>query len=124
MKHSTWDQEKNLASSRQDFSMMKCGLLIERTVVTQGKSDTVTVKRCVRFILNDVNVHKVSWGTKPVLIDGKRIDFPKIVRKKIITYMFHDYAEKILIRETGSGDIPFKILQRLFCPMTRKVEMQ
>ena len=74
--------------------MMKRGLPIERTVVTRGKFDTVTVERCFRFILNDANVQQISLGKKPVLIDGKTVDFPKLVRKKIITYMFRDYAEK------------------------------
>ena len=59
--------------------MMKRGLQIERKVVTQGKFDTVTVELCTRFILNDANFQRICWGKKIVLIDGKTVDFPKLV---------------------------------------------
>ena len=117
--------KKNLASSGRYFSVMKRVLPIERTVVNRGKFDTVTVERCFRFILNDANVQQISLGKKPVLIDGKIVDFPKLVRKKIITYMFRDYAEKYPDSRDRLGEYSFQnILQRLLRPMTRKVEMR
>lgn len=69
-------------------------MLIKILKVTQKKYDSLSIERYVRFILNDANVQRISWETKPVLIDGKSVNFPKLVRKKLIAYMFCDYIHK------------------------------
>jgi hypothetical protein len=73
------------------------------------KSD---VQLAVRFILSDVNVQKILWGTNKVMVHGEEVEMPKLIRKKI-AYMYQDYMETVPEDQRISNESFRKIAQAL-----------
>ena len=55
--------------------------------------EKLAVERAGRFFLNESNVQLISWGTKIVLLDGRTVEFPKLVQKKHLERMLRDFME-------------------------------
>ena len=72
---------------------MQEGNVLQPTIKSLATYDKLAVQRAVRFILNDANVQRISWGTLTVLLNGEEVDFPKLIRKRIVEYMLRDLVE-------------------------------
>ena len=72
---------------------MEEGNVLQQSIRHVASYERPAVERAVRFILNDANFQRISWGTRNVILDGEELIFPKLVRKKLIEYMKRDYIE-------------------------------
>ena len=84
-----------IANLRRMYSYLASGSMLQppkRSLQHYKKTD---VEQCIRFILSDNNVQRISWGTKKVMIDGEELNFPKLIRRKVIQYIHRDYVETI-----------------------------
>jgi len=97
-----------IAEARKEFKFMEQGNVLQQSVRYVESYDKFAVERAVRFILNDANVQRISWGTKKVIIQGEEVDFPKLVRKRVIEYILRGYNEYYLEREDRIGNSSFK----------------
>jgi hypothetical protein len=43
-----------------------------------------------------------------ILLDGKQIDFPRLIRRKLIAYMLRDYIEYFPMEYSRIGNTSFK----------------
>ena len=51
------------------------------------------VEQAVCFILNESNVQRISWGTKSVILNSRKVEFPKLIRKTHVELMLRNYLE-------------------------------
>ena len=71
-----------MEQARSDARLLSNGKKINlKAISRQSKCDS-TIEKCVDFILSDMNVSSVSWGSKTVLTQstGEAI-LPKLTRK-------------------------------------------
>ncbi len=93
---------------RKNFTLLAEGKCIKEEVGHHFNYDKATVYCAVHFILNDSNVQRVSWGTKTILLDGNKIDFPRLIWRKLIEYMLHHYIEYFPMKYSRIGNTSFK----------------
>ena len=83
-----------LIQARKDIKNLKKGKCLEMNVICWNYKTDETILKCVRFVLNDINVSSVSWGTKKVLSQTRgEITLPKLTRKVRIAMMYRRYKE-------------------------------
>ena len=72
------------ANLRRIYSYLASGSMLKPPKRSLQHFKKIHVEQCVRFILSNSNVQRISWGTKVILIDGEELSFPKLIRKKVI----------------------------------------
>ena len=80
---------------RRKFTHVASGLVLKPSVRSVQHFRKLDFKKAVQFILSDGNVQRISWGSKKVMVNGEELDILKLIRKKIVTYMYQDYMEKV-----------------------------
>lgn len=88
---------------------MMDGKIIIDPIRTLRSYEKSVVHTAVRFILNDNNVQRVSWGTRTIVVDGEEVVLPNLIRKKYITYMLRDYIENFSANERIGNTSFYKI---------------
>ncbi len=71
---------KTVIKAQKNFSYLSQGKCLKQDVKFCANYDCVAVSSAVHFILNDSNVQRLSWGTNTVLLDGREVDFPRLIR--------------------------------------------
>jgi hypothetical protein len=99
---------RTVIQGRKNFTLLAEGKSIKEEVRQRVNYDKATVYCAVRFVLNESNVQRVSWGTNTILLDGKQIDFPRLIRKKLVEYMLRDYMEYFPMKYSRIGNTSFK----------------
>jgi hypothetical protein len=55
----------------------------------------------------------MSWGTNKVMVSGKEVEMLKLIRKKIVAYMYREYMETVPEDQRISSESFRKIAQAL-----------
>lgn len=71
--------DRTIVASRKRFQCLQDGRVLEPDIRRLASYNKLAVQRAVRFVLNESNMHRISWGTKTVLLDGRTVEFPKLV---------------------------------------------
>lgn len=112
-----------ISASRRNYAYLSQGHEIIKNKRTVARYDEMTVKKSVDFILSDRNIQRVSWGTKRVEIDGEEVDFPNLVRKKLIGYMMRDYHEVYFNKQDRVGNESFQKVAKEITKMDMKAKL-
>lgn len=80
-------------SARSNMSrMMATGKVVKERKKRVGIPDEV-IRATVQYILQSNNVQYMAWGTRRIVVDGKKLRFPVLVRKVGGEAMWRNYAK-------------------------------
>ena len=84
----------------------KCDLRrIEKNKTTKKRCEDDRIQEVVNFIFRDDNIQMLSWGTKPLFVDGEWVSFPSILRRMEAFPMWHKYSKEIILNGNGKKPI-------------------
>lgn len=103
--------------SRNDMlSMISKGDLSTVRKVRRSFDDN-SIRETLMYILNDNNVHLLSWGTKRMKVNGEKLRFLHLVRKVGIEVMWRNYR-----KENGEfSEGTKKVGRTLFCDIVSRI---
>lgn len=78
--------------ARNDMVRMTVKGTVNQMKKVRKVFDDESIERTLKYILSDMNVQLMSWGTTRIKVNGKKMRFPHLVKKVGIEVMWRNYG--------------------------------